>query len=209
MPQHQLLLLEMRSLATERSRSVAISVFIGCWLFAVISRLQLHPWAVLLPLLTISVATDVAWKFIPNWLTGICTVLAFCVSAWEGGVSGTIESFKGFSTVFAISLVLYARFGLGAGDVKLCACLGACMGPSSAISMLLWAYSMSGVLPLCRIGWNRVQPIVFYCVSRVGMKSTAAMLYRSEIDEYLRRQQPMAGWFAAGTFLTLMGAKLI
>lgn len=209
MSQHQLLLLEMRSLETERSRTVATCVFIGCWLFAVIFRLQLHPWAVVLPLLVISVSTDMVWKFIPNWLTGTCTLLAFCIAAWAGGVSGIVESFKGFSITFAVSLILYARFGLGAGDVKLCACLGACMGPSASLSMLLWAYSLSGILPLCRIAWSWMQPVIFYCLSRVGMKSTAEVFYRSDIDEYLRRQQPMAGWFAAGTFLTFMGAKLI
>ena len=203
------LLQEMRHLSTHRARMVVVCLFGGCWLTMMMLGLSTSPWAILLPLLLISVATDTTWKFIPNWLTGYSAILALTLAFASGGFEGALDSFKGLSVVFAVSLVLYARFGLGAGDVKLCACLGACLGPVPALSMLLWSYSLSGVFPLCRIALDRLQPLLFFGLHMIGMEALGAKLCRSDIHSYLRHRQPMAGWFAAGTLLTLFGATLI
>jgi Flp pilus assembly protein protease CpaA len=209
MPDVRLLLKETRYLSTRRSRMLVASVFVGCWLLTMMLGLTMSPCMVVLPLLLISVATDTTWKFIPNWLTGFSAMLALGLAYSEGGAQGAFESLKGLSMIFAISLVLYIRFGLGAGDVKLCACLGACLGPAAALSMLLWSYSLSGIFPLCRIAFDRFQPVLFYGCSLIGLDALGAKFCRSDIQSYLRHQQPMAGWFAAGTFLTLSGAVLI
>ncbi len=85
---------------------------------------------VLLTALILVAATyDIRFRRIPNWLTlsGVVAGVAmntFLYNGWQG----LILSLAGLGTAFAAYFVLYLLRGMGAGDVKLMAAIGAMVG---------------------------------------------------------------------------------
>ena len=74
-------------------------------------------------------AFDVARQRIPNALTFGAAAAALVTAAVTGGVSGFGASAAGWMTGLALFLPVYALGGMGGGDVKLLAALGAWLGP--------------------------------------------------------------------------------
>ena len=116
-------------------------------------------------LLTASV-TDIRARRVYNWTTypGILLALAFNSLAavlgldlqapWNGywGLIGMPDSLVGFILCGFIMLLCYVFFpgGVGGGDVKLLAMIGAFLGPSRGLEALLWTF----VLGACTaLGW--------------------------------------------------------
>jgi prepilin peptidase CpaA len=89
--------------------------------------------------------TDVRSRRIPNWLTfgAAAAALVFHTAAPAGG--GFVFAVAGWFLGALIMFVPFALRGLGGGDVKLVAALGAWLGPMSAIWLGLYA----GVAGFC------------------------------------------------------------
>jgi prepilin peptidase CpaA len=68
---------------------------------------------------------------VPNWLTYPMVFSGLIYSAWAGGWAGFQGGFLGMLVGLACLLPLYAVGGMGAGDVKLLAGVGAWMGVSA------------------------------------------------------------------------------
>ena len=87
---------------------------------------------------------------VPNWLTFHFLVGGLLFAFWKGGSSVLMTSLMGAGVGLMCLLPLYAIGGMGAGDVKLMAGVGAWMGPwltllafvSSAIAGALIAAGM-------------------------------------------------------------------
>ncbi len=78
---------------------------------------------------------------VPNWLTFHFLAAGLIFSFWQGGTSLLLMSFAGAAVGLVTLLPLYAIGGMGAGDVKLMAGLGAWIGPW----LTLWAFASTAI----------------------------------------------------------------
>lgn len=101
---------------------------------------------VLAGVLLYAVVSDVQTRRIPNLLTlpGILAGLAFF--AVEGGVRGLLTGLAGTAAGVALLFLPFAYGGMGAGDVKLLAVVGAFGGPRFAFVSFLGAALFGGVV---------------------------------------------------------------
>lgn len=102
-------------------------------------------------LLTVAVATvtDIRSRRIPNWLVVPFLLAGICISAWLYGWHGLGQSFAGIGLGAAIFGVLSFLGGMGMGDVKLCAAIGAWIGPLQlAVALILIALA-GGIMAIC------------------------------------------------------------
>jgi prepilin peptidase CpaA len=89
---------------------------------------------------------DLYSRRIPNALTFGAAAVALVVAAALGGLSGASSSLTGLGVGLAVWLPIYALGGMGAGDVKLMAAIGAWLGPADAFYAAMFAAMAGGVL---------------------------------------------------------------
>jgi prepilin peptidase CpaA len=90
--------------------------------------------------------TDLRTRRIPNVLTFGAAAGAFGFYLFGGGWSGLGWSVGGWAVGLAVFLPLFVLRGLGGGDVKLLAALGAWLGPGTTIWLALWSAVAGGPL---------------------------------------------------------------
>ena len=98
----------------------------------------------------VATVTDLRSRRIPNWLVLPFMAAGFVVSVWTAGWQGLGKSASGFLLGAAIYGVLCWMGGMGMGDVKLCAAIGAWVGPSQLMLALVITGVAGGVMAL---GW--------------------------------------------------------
>ncbi|GAC1469934.1 MAG: A24 family peptidase [Isosphaeraceae bacterium] len=91
---------------------------------------------------------------VPNWLTFHLVVGGLGFSSWYGGVPGLVASLEGATLGLVLMLPLYLIGGMGAGDVKLFAGVGAWVGPSITLGAFVTAVEVGGVMALVMIAWS-------------------------------------------------------
>ena len=96
---------------------------------------------------------------VPNWLTFHFAAGGLAFAAWSGGWAGLGTASAGLALGLVLLLPLYAIGGMGAGDVKLMAGLGAWVGPSLVLG-------------------------AFVCTALVGAAMAVVMIARS--GEYVK-----------------------
>jgi prepilin peptidase CpaA len=82
---------------------------------------------------------DLRTRRIPNALTLTAALAALVFSIVTGGVRGAASSLTGWCVATLIWLPVYALGGMGAGDVKLIAAIGAWLGPVDILHAALYA----------------------------------------------------------------------
>ncbi|MDR3638448.1 MAG: A24 family peptidase [Isosphaeraceae bacterium] len=91
---------------------------------------------------------------VPNWLTYHLALGGLGFAAWTGGSALLLWALAGLATGLLLLLPLYAIGGMGAGDVKLLAGVGAWVGPV----LILWAFVVStvvgAVMALAMVAWS-------------------------------------------------------
>ncbi|HEY6990623.1 MAG TPA: prepilin peptidase [Bryobacteraceae bacterium] len=87
--------------------------------------------------------TDICSRRIPNWLVLPFLAAGLVVSVAVGGWKGAERSILGILLAVALMGGLYWLGGMGMGDVKLCAAIGAWVGPIQLL-MALTAMGMVG-----------------------------------------------------------------
>ena len=95
--------------------------------------------------LGVAVTYDIRSGRIPNWLTFPAMAVALACHVWITGVPGLLSSAYGLLIGFAIFLVLYLLGGMGAGDVKLMAAVGAFLGPKDVLLAALFTAIAGGI----------------------------------------------------------------
>lgn len=88
---------------------------------------------------------DLHSRRIPNALTFGGAAAALVASFYEHGLAGAASSATGWTVAAALWLPWYALGGMGAGDVKLIAAVGAWLGPTDVIHAGLYA-AISGAV---------------------------------------------------------------
>lgn len=94
----------------------------------------------------VSCILDLRTRHIPNSVTLAGAAVGLVYGAVAHGGSGFLQSALGWLAGLVIFLPLFLLGGLGAGDVKLVACLGAWLGPSMAVWTALYAAIAGGVM---------------------------------------------------------------
>lgn len=80
---------------------------------------------------------DFRRRRVPNWLTVSGLVLGIALNTILSGTDGLWFSLKGLGLALLIYLPLYLLRGMGAGDVKLMAAVGAIVGPSNWLQIFV------------------------------------------------------------------------
>jgi prepilin peptidase CpaA len=93
-------------------------------------------------------ATDLRSRRIPNVLTLGSSVAAVAFWIWNSGLAGVATSVGGWAVGCALFLPWFVLGGMGAGDVKLLAALGAWLGPADAAWLALYSGIAGGIFGL-------------------------------------------------------------
>ena len=116
------------------------------------------PFLATLAIVTLAVYTDSKRGIIPNRLTIPSMIAGLALNTFMGGWDGLAFSAQGLALGFGLLLVPFLVAGMGAGDVKLLAAVGALMGPSVVLSTFTYGAVLGGAVALliiCRtVGWR-------------------------------------------------------
>jgi prepilin peptidase CpaA len=91
---------------------------------------------------------DLGSRRIPNSLTFGAALVAVAMRALLDGWSGVLSAASGWIVGLALFMPLYALRGMGAGDVKLLAAIGAWLGPIGAAWTGLYGAVAGGAMAL-------------------------------------------------------------
>ena len=99
--------------------------------------------------------TDWRTRRIPNWLTVPAFLLGIVVNASVGRWQGAKAALLGAALGLALLLPFVLLRALGAGDWKLAGALGAWLGPSRLVAVLILAIFAAGILAVGLVIWKK------------------------------------------------------
>jgi prepilin peptidase CpaA len=105
-------------------------------------------WWPTVVVLCMATITDLRSRRIPNWLSLPFMAGGVAASSWMHGWHGFGQSMGGLGLGALIFGVLFFLGGMGMGDVKLCAAIGAWVGPEQLILALVVTGLAGGVMAL-------------------------------------------------------------
>ncbi|HEV3164616.1 MAG TPA: A24 family peptidase [Isosphaeraceae bacterium] len=111
---------------------------------------QVAVWFVTAMLVEAAVIDGLKLK-VPNWLTFNFAIGGVAFAAYTGGATGVMWALVGAAVGLAVLLPLYAIGGMGAGDVKLMAGVGAWMGPAITLGAFVATGIVGGLMALVMI----------------------------------------------------------
>ena len=97
---------------------------------------------------------DVRHQRIPNWLTISALVLAFALRS-AAGLGSVTAGILGAGLAFGLALPFFSVGGLGGGDVKLLAAVGAFLGPAQLALALVVMAVVGGLMAVVAIARRR------------------------------------------------------
>ena len=112
------------------------------------------PLVALGAILAFAAAWDLATARIPNWLTLSAAAGAVAWHATVGGGKGLLVSACGWLVGVALLLLPWALGGLGAGDAKLMAAVGAFLGPKGCLAAFLGTALVGLVAAVALLAWH-------------------------------------------------------
>ena len=172
----------------------------------------------LIPLVAVGLATLAAsvtdiWKFkVYNVLTLPTLVLGILVSTILGGWGGLGSSLLGTALGFGLLVVFFAVGGVGAGDVKLLAAVGAWLGPYLTYQVFLASALFGGLYALILVlGQGGVLAMMFELIrARQTLLSpstwklpTSTIEGEVQRSDRRRRLVPYAAMTCLGYFATM------
>ena len=162
-------------------------------------------WPTLL-VLAVATFTDLRSRRIPNWLVAPFLLAGVAASALLDGGRGLLSSLEGALLAAALLGVFCLAGGMGAGDLKLCAAIGAWIWPQQlAVALVLTA--VAGGL----IAVGRAVAGGFLKESLAGAGRLLLGGKRSDSapapENPLARTIPYAPAIAIGTILSFFGAR--
>ena len=90
--------------------------------------------------------TDLHSRRIPNWLTFGAAAVGIATQFAIGGQGGAQHAMAGWVTGLFLFMPMFLLGGMGAGDVKLLAALGAWLGPGYATLLAMYSSLAGGVI---------------------------------------------------------------
>ena len=175
-------------------------------------------WWPTLIVVAIATITDLRSRRIPNWLVLPFLFLGIGVSTWMQGWHGLGQSAAGMGMGLVIFGLLFMLGGMGAGDVKLFAAIGAWIGPHQLLIALILVSLAGGILVL---GWAVVGGFMGDLLKGTGDLAFGAKKQSQEalsditpdkdannsqlkvgVGKVLQRKMPYAPAIAIGTLLS-------
>lgn len=161
-------------------------------------------WPTLIVVLVATV-TDLRSRRIPNWLVVPFLLAGIAVSGWMQGWRGIGHSLAGIGLGAALFGILFCMGGMGMGDVKLCAAIGAWIGPGQLLTALVITGIAGGVMAVCwAIGggflgdlFRGAGELVFGLKDR-GLRPHSELV----LNNPLTRKMPYAPAIAIGTVVS-------
>lgn len=95
--------------------------------------------------LLIAAFTDIRESRIPNWLTGSLAIFGVSVHTIVDGWPGFLFSVQGMAIGLLCLIFFYIKGGMGAGDVKLLAAIGAVLGTLQVVYAFCFAALLGGL----------------------------------------------------------------
>ena len=158
---------------------------------------------VVLGAVALATFTDLRARRIPNVLTAVAAAIGLAGNGLLFGVDGLVASLAGWGLGIALLFPLFVLRGLGAGDVKLIAALGALKGPEFVFFTCLWAGIGGGVMAVAGLLRSR----------KLGVALAHLYLFRflpGPSNSFITAGRlPYAPAIALGAALTLGGVRWI
>lgn len=114
---------------------------------------------------------DLRVRRIPNWINLSGIILGIGLNTYFEGLGGAATAATGLLIALCIYMPLYALKGMGGGDVKLMAAVGALAGPRNWLSIFIATALLGGVASL----------VFVLCRRRVGQTILNLSIILSEL----------------------------
>jgi prepilin peptidase CpaA len=179
-------------------------------------------WWPTLIVLAVATFTDLRSRRIPNWLVFPFLLAGIVVSPWRhdwGGNSqgvgwhglghfgwnGVGQSFAGLGLGLLIYGIPFCMGWTGGGDVKLCAAIGAWIGPEQTLWAVFFTAIAGGIVVLCWAAWSGFMKVLFMGAGNLvfgrkkrGQRRDAELC----LTNPLTRKVPYAPAIALGTLMS-------
>jgi prepilin peptidase CpaA len=171
-------------------------------------------WWPTLFVLCVATFTDLRSGRIPNWLVIPFLLAGIVVSPWRPDWQGNIhgfgwhglgQSFAGLGLGLLVFGFLFWLGGMGGGHLKLCAALGAWIGPMQLFFAMVYAGMAGGIMVLCWAAFGGFFKELFtgasdlvFGLKQRGMKRDPELTLANP----LKRRMPYAPAIAIGTLLS-------
>ncbi len=162
-------------------------------------------WWPTVVVLAVATFTDLRSRRIPNWLVFPFLLAGIVVSAWLQGWHGVGQSFAGLGLGLLIYGTLFWLGGMGAGDVKLCAAIGAWIGPSQLFLALVITGMVGGIMVLCWAAFGGFLKELFTGAGDLvfGWKERGSLRDPDlALTNPMKRKMPYAPAIAIGTLMS-------
>ena len=178
-------------------------------------------WPTLL-VLAVATFTDLRSRRVPNWLVLPFLLAGIVISPWRHDWEGNSHSFgwhglgpigwHGVGQCFAgmgLGLLLYGipffMGWTGGGDVKLCAAIGAWIGPAQFIFSIIDTAIAGGIMVLCWVVYRKFLGKLLLSAGdlivnrkRIGMEREP----EAPLNDLMKRHMPYVPAIAVGTLLS-------
>jgi prepilin peptidase CpaA len=162
-------------------------------------------WWPTLIVVAVATFTDLRSRRIPNWLVLPFLVAGIAVSGWMHGWHGILLSLAGLGVGSLLFGILCFMGGMGMGDVKLCAAIGAWIGPSQMLTALVMTGIAGGLIALCWAAVGGFMGELFSGTGELlfGLKKRGLRPHPDLVlDNPLTRKMPYAPAIAIGTLFS-------
>jgi prepilin peptidase CpaA len=165
--------------------------------------MQSFAWWPTLIALAVATFTDLRSRRIPNWLVAPFFVSGVAASAWLHGWHGLGQSFAGCGLGILMYGFLFWMGGMGAGDVKLAAAIGAWIGPNQLFFALVVTAMAGGLMALCWAAFGGFLKDLFTGAGDLAFGwRDSTVRQRMVLDNPKTRKMPYAPAIAIGTLLS-------
>ena len=161
-----------------------------------------------LALVSVATFTDIRSRRIPNWLVFPFLLAGLTVSTFLHGWHGLGQSAAGAGLALLVFGIFFWMGGMGAGDVKLCAAVGAWIGPQQLVVAMVVTGLAGGVMALV---WAiaggflgdlfRGTGDLIFGLGKRGLRRDPDLTLANP----LRRRMPYAPAIAIGTLVSFLG----
>jgi len=171
-------------------------------------QVDFHAWSTSTLLLCLMAATliDLFRNRIPNILTGILLGGGILLQSLFFGLDGFLIAIAGSLVGMVIFLFPYAMGGMGAGDVKLVAAIGAHVGPLLIIKVIAMTLIFGGVLALLYVilrGNLTLFSTRYFSMARAFLATRQLVYLRPQSDDPMQNRFPYAMAILLGTVFVL------
>jgi prepilin peptidase CpaA len=174
-----------------------------------------HQWIAVVIIVCITLAAaflDMRTRRLPNWFTVPVCIGGLLFHVITSGTTGLVTALGGFATGFGILLVLWLIGGGGGGDVKLMGALGAWLGATATVAVVVISAALAAFFSIAVIlagvakhGYTYVQRRhVVKAENRVTKKSKATAEEELAERKTRRRLVPCALPVAFSTWMVLV-----